>query len=101
MLHVSDSPAPLYVRGKTLGLALIKSLSNTSLSSAAEINALMELPVRDRDALVARAVGGEKVSACERRDELLERFFQSRAWRQDAGEVLKPLGAELNAFFGN
>jgi ParB family transcriptional regulator, chromosome partitioning protein len=50
-------------RGKTLGQETLAKVAGTSLDKGAELDALAELPVDEREALVDRASAGEPVSA--------------------------------------
>ena len=47
----------------TLGLDALAKVTNTSLDSGVELDALAKLPEPEREALIERAVAGEKVSA--------------------------------------
>jgi ParB-like chromosome segregation protein Spo0J len=50
-------------RAKALGVETLEKVTGTSLGTGVELDALVDLPQPDRDALVARAVEGETVSA--------------------------------------
>jgi hypothetical protein len=57
-------------RADALGDTSLNQLRGTSLNSGVEMDALAQLPATERDALIARAVDGKKVSAVERLEEI-------------------------------